>query len=309
MENGGRLLECEFDRAPERTSTRGAIGAAAHSIYFVPMNVFDLLGLHDRVLTPESSKLHLATWNGSENPLDVFFAGEFERWQSWQSKKNFERPHVVSLIRLPGRDRWLLAGCYRSLDRTWVESPEPAHWVYETEEVEGARPIAGRLVVRFRRSGRAAYLDADRWASDLVVEELLPVPLSIEEFPGYHSFVLPKAKLDLIVDQEVETWKGALRAVAGVYVITDTADGKQYVGSATGEAGLWSRWCHYSATGHGGNRELQAVLLEKGTDHAKAWQWSILEIADTHASVEGVLRREAHWKQVLCSREHGYNAN
>jgi hypothetical protein len=273
------------------------------------MNAFDLLRLHDAALTPSSSKLHLATWNGSEDPLEVFYSGKFEAWQSWQSKKNFERSFIVSLIKLSGRDRWLLAGCYRRLNRQWVEGPEPAHWVYETEEVAGTQPLAGRLILRFRRSGRAAYLDAERWASDLVVEELLPRPLSIGDFPGYHSFALPKGKLDLIVQQEVETWKGALQAVAGVYVITDTTAGKHYVGSATGEGGLWSRWCDYSGTGHGGNKELRAVLQDKGAEYAMGWQWSILEIADTHTSSEQVLSREAHWKQVLGSREHGYNAN
>ena len=106
---------------------------------------------------------------------------------------------------------------------------------------------------------------------------------------------------------------------AGVYVIADTSNGKLYVGSATGdiagtgEGGIWSRWRTYSLTGHGGNEELVGLLAPEpkglGPGHAQHFQYSILEIADTHASAEDVKRRERHWKRVLQSLAHGYNRN
>ena len=58
-----------------------------------------------------------------------------------------------------------------------------------------------------------------------------------------------------------------------------------------------------------GNRDLRKVLADKGANHAARWQWSILEIADTHATSEEVLQRESHRKKVFYSRVHGYNAN
>jgi hypothetical protein len=54
---------------------------------------------------------------------------------------------------------------------------------------------------------------------------------------------------------------------------------------------------------------LVALLSEKGEEYSDSFQYSVLEIADTHASVNDVLVREKYWKDVLCSREHGYNAN
>lgn len=63
---------------------------------------------------PAKSKLHLATPDGTDEPLDVFFAGDFEAWQSRQSKKNFEGDFIGSLIKLPGLDRWFFAGCCTS---------------------------------------------------------------------------------------------------------------------------------------------------------------------------------------------------
>jgi len=47
-----------------------------------------------------------------------------------------------------------------------------------------------------------------------------------------------------------------LAAVAGVYLIVDRKTGKQYVGSASGEGGILSRWRSYADTGHGGNKRL-----------------------------------------------------
>jgi hypothetical protein len=37
-------------------------------------------------------------------------------------------------------------------------------------------------------------------------------------------------------------WKTALEHAKGVYLITDTSNGKRYVGSAYGVTGIWSRW-------------------------------------------------------------------
>ena len=82
------------------------------------------------------------------------------------------------------------------------------------------------------------------------------------------------------------------------------------MGSATAGEGIWSRWCAYSATGHGGNIELKALLNREGSEYADNFQFSVLEIADTHASQDDVLERETFWKQMLLSRTpYGYNAN
>jgi hypothetical protein len=56
--------------------------------------------------------------------------------------------------------------------------------------------------------------------------------------------------------------------------------------------------------------ELIELLTKEGTPYADHFQFGVLEIADTHASVDEILRREAHWKDLLRARvPHGYNAN
>ena len=263
------------------------------------MILFDVLRLHVPDLAPDRCKLHIATPSGDSDPLDVFFAGGFESWQSWQGKRNFERAYIVALIKLPGKDRWLFGGCFRKLGRSRIETPGLHRWRYQTEEIEEAKSLAGRVVVGFRRSGRAAYLNAGRWAPRLEVRELLPQRMAVSDFPGYHCVLLSKDTLDLIVNQQVPSWKGALSAVAGVYLITDTKTGKLYVGSGTGEGGIWARWSQYAATGHGGNRDIRKLLKAEGRDYSRNFQYAVLEIADTHASDDQVRRREDHWKRVL----------
>ncbi len=269
--------------------------------------LFDLLTLRFPELKPKQTKIHLASHNGIENPLDVYLQGSFEEWQGFQNQRNFERPFILSLIQLPEKNHWLFAGIHRSLGSEFSE--KVGRYLYETEEVEETMLLNGRVVVEFSRSGRMPYLVAENWIDRLAIVEIKPERMVVESFPGYRNTCIPKSTLDLVVNQSIESWRSALSNVAGVYLITDTQNGKLYVGSATGEGGIWQRWVDYSKSGHGGNQELKLLLKTNGAEHAKNFQFSILEIADTHATVEDVLKREIYWKNVLKSRDFGYNGN
>ena len=167
----------------------------------------------------------------------------------------------------------------------------------------------GRLIVHYERAGRQSYRNAEMLDDALTISEYRPEKMDIGEFPGYLNTTLTKQHLDIVVKQEIASWKGALSNVAGVYVVADRETGKLYVGSATGDEGIWGRWRAYSATGHGENQELQQLLDNKGEDYAENFQFGILEIAGTDASDDDVLKRESRWKELLLTREHGYNAN
>ena len=271
------------------------------------MKLFSLLQALDHDVAPEHCKIHLATWNGREHPLDVYLAGEFDAWQAIQTQRNFERPLVVSLIDLREPNRWLFAGIHESHGAT--HDPESTVYRYDMRCRDQSNEFDGRLIVRFERRGRTSYLLAENWTDDLLVDEVRPEKLRYAEFPGYSRVLLSKQHLDLIVRQGIASWKTALSHVAGVYVISDRLTGRLYVGSATGQEGLWSRWRAYSSNGHGGNRELRDLLSEKGERYADNFQYSVLEIADTHTSDKDVLEREAYWKSVLLSRDHGLNRN
>jgi hypothetical protein len=163
--------------------------------------------------------------------------------------------------------------------------------------------------VRFDKGFRASYLRGSKWADHMEVVAIREQRMTVGEFPGFNAVLLPLGTLRTVVGQEIESWKAALGNVAGVYVITDNSDGRHYVGSAYGGAGLWSRWVDYATNGHGGNAEVRALLAEKGSDHAEKFQFSILEVCDLNASDEFILGREVHWKTVLRTRDFGLNGN
>lgn len=251
-----------------------------------------------------SYKVHLATGSGWL-PLDAFYEGRFKEWQEDQTARNFSRDMVVALIHLDG-SRWLFAGVYRVLG---CEALDNGRFRYSTELVGGQGDLIGRVIVDHKRTARASYLIGQPDGGPFHVSEIKAQPMTIGDFPGYGTVCEPMARLRIIVSQGLESWRGALSNMKGVYLITDRSNGRLYVGSATGSDGLWQRWGAYAATGHGGNRDLRRVLDERGAAHADNFQFSLLEVADSRATDEYVLARESYWKVVLASREFGYNAN
>ena len=280
------------------------------------MRAFDLIALMNPKVSPEHAKIHLATHSGMDDPLDVYLRGEFNDWQSWQTRKNFERKFVVSLIAMKDANKWLFAGVHRShgsrKDR-WRSPPydkrSKPYNKYDLREDMKCSALNGRMVVAFQRPSRQSYLLGEKWADSILLSHILPEKYAVPDFPGFKDVHLTRAKLDLIVKENIESWRSALSSVAGVYLISDSKSGKLYVGSAYGEGGIWARWCSYSATGHGGNVELKKLLRGKGPERAAEFSYSVLEIADIRTSKEQILAREAHWKDALLTREHGLNAN
>ena len=143
----------------------------------------------------------------------------------------------------------------------------------------------------------------------MTVHAIQPTKREIAEFPGYRSVRLTKRQLDRIVTARSGTWRSALADVRGMYVIADALTGKLYVGSATGEEGIWGRRCEYSANGHGGNKRLRQLIRDNGNDRLQHLHFGILEVADSKAGVDDILERELHWKALLHTRTHGYNDN
>jgi hypothetical protein len=249
----------------------------------------------------DNYKVHLATGN----PLQAFFNNDFKKWQEYQTKRNFPCEMVISLIELR-RNKWMFAGVYKILGHKKISAK---HIDYSTELLDGQDDLIGRIVVHHKRTGRPSYLKGKTDGGEFEVSEILATCLTIKDFPGHNNVRITNAQLKSITGQGIQTWHGALSNVKGVYLITDNSCGKHYVGSAVGGSGIWQRWSDYASNGHGGNKELRAVLKDKGADHKNNFQYSILEIADTHSTDDQIRSRETFWKEVLRSKEFGYNSN
>jgi uncharacterized membrane protein YgcG len=268
------------------------------------MKLIDFLLANHVPMDVNSYKVHLATVTGQESPLQAYHEGTFKEFQEWQTKQNFSRAHVVSLIALPRRDRWLFAGVFAMHEPVKIREKL---FRYSSTLVAESAPWVGRLVIGYKRKARQPYIFGKTEDYDLL--EMYEEPLSVEDFSGYNRTCLSYAELKIIVSKERVSWKTALGKVKGVYLITDTHTGKHYVGKADGESGIWQRWCSYVSFGHGGNKELRELLGTNPPEYLEHFQFSILEIADFQSSDLEINARESHWKKVLRTRDHGYNSN
>lgn len=266
------------------------------------LNLVDLLKIKGIQL--ENYKIHLAT-GVDYSPLDAFLAGTFKAWQEQQNQKNFQCDFILSLISLEG-DKWVFAGIYKVLG---VTEGTTYPYLYQTELLPNQEDLIGKVIVRYKRPSRASYIWGHKYSEYLEVFEIRAEPISIEQFPGYNNVIVRHNKLKIIVEQNETSWKTALSNVKGVYLIADSSTGKLYVGSATGEGGIWQRWQSYVETGHGENSELKDLIKSKGCEYTENFQYSILEIADSHATQEYIIGREIYWKNAVLSREFGYNSN
>ena len=252
-------------------------------------------------------KIHCATGT-NPTPLEAFFDGKFKEWQEYQNKRNFQCDKILSLIHLKN-NKWLFAGIFlvngviekTQKGKTWYE--------YSTTEVKGLDHLTGRAIIEFKKNFRASYLIGKKHSDKLILSELREQRMSVGDFPGYNTVVLSYRILKTIIRENLPSWESALSNVAGIYIITDTKTGKQYIGSAYGGDGIWQRWLHYAKDGHGGNKELRSVLKEEGIGYAEYFQFAILEVCDLNANDDYVISRESHWKNVLKTREFGYNSN
>jgi hypothetical protein len=164
---------------------------------------------------------------------------------------------------------------------------------------EALAELGDRLVIGWR-SPRAWRLNGRTAATYPVLEiaDVEPVP-----FPGFTRLVLERPQLEAVMrEHRYAAWRTALSSVVGVYLITDTRDGRQYVGKADGAESIRQRWAAYAVNGHGGNVEL------RGLDPA-TFRYSVLRVFDPATPTREINEAESHFKQTLDTRRHGLNRN
>lgn len=252
---------------------------------------------------------------GGQDPMELYLENREKvntEWLLAKKKKGFfqEGEIAIALVRLDDQGRWLLTTIKRITKALDVVS-ETGAIAYEASELEQYAPYFGRTVVCYHKTGQAPLWRYKKIHEKLVVDEILPAVYTGEGFPGYDQVRLSWQKLKRIAEQRPADWINALENQKAVYLITDTSNGKLYVGSATSRNRmLMVRWESYVKTLHGGNKKLRRIVEEKGEDHIKNYfQYSILENYNAKVSDDFVLKREAWWKEVLQSRTYGYNDN
>lgn len=135
-------------------------------------------------------------------------------------------------------------------------------------------------------------------------------------FPGFDGVLLPNHQLrDMVDDPRYADWRTALAEVQGIYLITDSSNGKQYVGKADGAERILGRWTTYARDGHGGNVALRELVRDSTagaatkTDYARNFVFSLLRVFGPSTPSSEVNSAESHYKAALMTREFGLNRN
>lgn len=240
------------------------------------------------------------------NPIELFKSGEIDkllRGQYWnyKSQKSFKVGQTtVGLLRLNQPDLWLLFHVGQiTRDLNILDGVG-----YEYVTLPQFDKYLGRLIVKYKNRSQTMIRLAKSVIEQCEVMQILPDIFDNDIFPGYDQVNISWDELSRVVTKQ--TWQTALQNQKGVYLLTDSTNGKMYVGSASGDQMLLGRWKSYVENGHGGNVDLKPLSIE----HIKAnFRYSILDIFKSTTNDDAILARESWWKIVLNTRTFGYNRN
>ena len=253
-----------------------------------------------RLVRHQDSRIKMSLWG-----LWKEDRRKFDDYQSVQRKNRFKDARYIASFVVNAIGETIFVGLYEiksvsevpeRLNRFWDPYEDVSNCsYYELEITSHLDGHLGLIVIDWGASERAWMQLAHKQNKDVLeIRREIKEP----EFPGFFEF---RKKLDEL-EMLPFAWKEVLKSVNGIYLLVNLDTGKQYVGSAYGEEGLWGRWISYAKTGHGHNLEMMKLDTWN-------YQVSILEVFPPNVTIEEVVQSESRWKEVLKSREFGLNAN
>lgn len=223
-------------------------------------------------------------------------------YQKEQAKEIFKGiDYIVSFIGQEGT-KALLFGIFKVGKVTFRKE----HYYYELTKVNICEDLIKRVVIDW---GKAAISWHQKYENTKEIVEILPAGY-IGTFPGLTDFVLDFSELQRLVNNPDanKDWKLNLSAVNGIYLVLDTNDGRQYVGSACGKEGIWGRWTDYSKNSHGNNKQM-VTLHSINRDHASGYKFSILQALPSNLTSKEIVKIENMYKEKLGTKMTGLNSN
>jgi hypothetical protein len=259
----------------------------------------------------ENIKCRFNKMNGKVDPMEDYLNDPDKvnkQWLFWRENKRFFKVGQIAICFLQlSKESWLLTTIKKVTNDLDI-----VHGINnEGEILTKYEAYFGRLIIHFHKEVQQGGLFYNTVSANLEVQQILPSIFDGADFPGYDKVMLSYSKLAIIINSNKRDWVAALESQKAVYLITDTSNGKLYVGSANSNKGmLLTRWRSYIKNGHGGNTDLVAIVNEKGFDYIKKnFQYSILENYNSKVEDSIILQRESWWKKLLLSGKFGYNNN
>ncbi len=244
-------------------------------------------------------------------PLQAIAKGD-ENWKGWQTWKQYQKEqnkwkdrfpakYIVSFAQISG-DKFLFGGIFEIKERYETQ--------YDVELKEWNNDLIGRLVIEYEGGTKRITAFRPERLSNIKITEIYPARYTGEIFKSVSLINHDYSVLETIFIKELQDWKIALSKVKGIYLLTDKLTGKHYIGSASGEDGIWGRWSQYISNFTGGNKELMILIEEKGEDYFKNhFKFSVLETVGSSLTKDEIIQREQLWKEKLFTRKFGYNSN
>jgi hypothetical protein len=140
----------------------------------------DILLITDQSIKPEDCKVHLACSDGDNDPYDLFKATEekFDEWQALQSKRNFSKPYLATVIAIPDSDDWVFAGLFKVGEPIETKVHPRYRFTYQMERVQSFDAYVGRVIVCYERSFRQCYPFFESLEGQLEVVEMKRNPIA-----------------------------------------------------------------------------------------------------------------------------------
>jgi hypothetical protein len=241
------------------------------------------------------------------DPIEYFKKRDLARmldghYWNYAQRKSYKIGQIsVGLVKIKSNeDFWLLF----HIGRTTKDLNVYNGVGYEYESLPEYENLCGRLIVKYHNKSQMLIPNAKTVIDECYVAQILPDAFDNDVFPGYEKVNISWEELTRVIEKD--NWKTALQNQKGVYLMTDASNGKKYVGSAYGENMILGRWKDYAKNGHGGNVGLKGLPF----DHIKKhFRYAILDIYKFTAADQLILDREGWWKDILLTRNHGYNKN
>ncbi len=247
-------------------------------------------------------------WQGSDifAPCDGFFSFLGLPGKRAQFMAAYQVLGPGTLALLPDGHDPAIPAALRPMFGRWkaAEAGVAKNYRYDLKRDERFTALEMRPVIAWGEGTRKWH----QWSLDKPVLELRQ-PDQIRACPAFAEVEVTLAELKFLAGRQEAnpSWPSRLGSVGGIYLLTDEANDKVYVGQAGAEqGGFWARWVQYAL---GQTTNEHPAFRPDGLPMGRT-KLSILEVVPLGVATKSRLDRlENRWKERLRSRctPHSYN--
>ncbi|MBD3831399.1 MAG: GIY-YIG nuclease family protein [Arcobacter sp.] len=286
------------------------------------LNLISILNIYNEKVKIDMNKVKAVRHMDSRIDFKKLIRNELlEEYQSYQSKNVFHSCDYIASFIADGGTRSLFVGIYKVVQKPMSSDVytvsdlliECNHtktievYKYALEKITDFEELERRLVIDWGNS----TLSWHQWIlnSNKRVIEILPKGF-VKSFTDYLDFILSFSELKEIIENKEANreWHNKLSSVGGIYLIVDTLNGNQYIGSAYGENGILGRWTRYVKENMKENKAL-IELVSNNHGYENNFNFSILRTLPKSITDKEVIQIENLYKAKLGTKVFGLNLN